>query len=466
VDALVPGVAYLETAMGIFGALTTAVSGLQAQSFALENISGNIANSATTGFKRTDTSFADLVLGGEFNVRRQVAGSVQAFSRSTNDLQGSLAASSSATSLAIKGSGFLMVQAQTGESDGSPTFGGGDLYTRRGDFEVDKNGYLVNGAGYFLMGARLDPITGNPVGSTEVIQLDNDFFPATATTSIDYRANLPTVPRTSNYEAGVPGSWLLDGGITGDVSGDQTAAFLASSITGDAVTVYDAQGGAHDLQLRWGKVSNADPSATPPTEDTWAMFYQSDPDATGAATSWTRVGDYSFDEKGALTSPAGGTVTIPALTLDGTSLGDVTMAHGTGLTQFADSDGAVSTKQLTQNGAASGEVVAIEIADGGTVTATYSNGKSRPLYKIPVMSFYAENRLAHIDGGAYAATVGSGQAIESSDADIVGGALEQSNVDIADEFTKMIVTQQAYSANTRVVTTSDSMMQDTLNMIR
>jgi flagellar hook protein FlgE len=167
-----------------------------------------------------------------------------------------------------------------------------------------------------------------------------------------------------------------------------------------------------------------------------------------------------------LTSPAGGDVTIAGLKLDGVDFGEVKISHGAGLTQFADSAGAVSTKQLTQNGAASGEIIAIEIADGGTVTATYSNGKSRPLYKVPVVSFYAENRLAHIDGGAYAATVASGAAIDSADAEIIGGALEQSNVDIADEFTKMIVTQQAYSANTRVVTTADTLMQETLNMIR
>ena len=452
--------------MGIFGALTTAVSGLQAQSFALENISGNIANSATTGFKRTDTSFSDLVLGGEFNVRRQVSGSVSAFSRSTNDLQGTLAASSSTTSLAIKGSGFLMVQSQTGEADGNPTFAGGNLYTRRGDFELDRNGYMVNGAGYFLMGERLDPVTGNGSGSNEIIKLGNDFYPATATTSIDYRANLPTVPRTSNYEAGDPSSWLLDPTITGDVTGAQTASFLESSITGDAVTVYDEMGGAHDLQMRWGKVTNADASATPPTTDTWALYYQSNAAATGTDVSWTKVDDYEFDSTGQLTSPAGGTATISDLTIDGVALGDVTLSHGTGLTQFADSDGAVATKALTQNGAASGEVVSIEVADGGTVTATYSNGKSRPLYKIPVVAFQAENRLAHLDGGAYAATVASGQPTAATDAQIVGNALEQSNVDIADEFTKMIVTQQAYSANTRVVTTSDSMMQDTLNMIR
>lgn len=462
--------------MGIYGALTTAVSGLQAQSFALENISGNIANSQTAAYKRTDTSFADLVLGGDMNVRRQVSGSVQAFSRATNDLQGTLTASSSATSLGIKGSGFLLVQDQTGEVDGKPSFGGADLYTRRGDFEIDKNGYLVNGAGFFLKGARLDPVTGNPLGSTnEVIQLNKDFMPATATTSIDYRANLPTAPQTANYEAGNPSSWLLDASIGDAVTADQSAAFLASSISGEAVTVYDVKGSAHDAQFRWGKVTNEDASATPAVADAWALFYMSDSAATGTGVAWTRVDadagaagtqNYSFQAQGELSIPGDGAVTLSNLTIDGVELGDISIAHGQGLTQYADSAGQVSTKQLTQDGAASGELLNIEIADGGLVNATYSNGKSRPLYKIPVVSFYADNRLADIDGGAYAQTIASGQPLESTDSEIVGQAIEQSNVDIADEFTKMIVTQQAYSANTRVVTTSDTMMQDALNMIR
>jgi flagellar hook protein FlgE len=462
--------------MGIYGALTTAVSGLQAQSFALENISGNIANSQTAGYKRTDTSFADLVLGGDLNVRRQVAGSVQAYSRSTNDVQGALTASSSATSLGIKGSGFLMVQSQTGETDGRPIFEGAPLYTRRGDFEIDKNGYLVNGSGYFLLGSRLDPETGNVVGSTnEVIQLNKDFMPATVSSAIDYRANLPVAPQPANYVAGDPTSWLLDPGITGDVTAAQEASFLASSISGDAITVYDVKGGAHDVQFRWGKLSNEDLSATPPASDTWALFYNSNSAATGAQVAWTRVDAnsaaagqqaYRFNAEGRLAVPASGATAISDLTIDGVQIGDVALAHGTALTQFADSAGTVTVKQLTQDGAASGELVNIEIADGGLVNATYSNGKSRPLYRIPVVSFYAENRLAHVDGGAYAATVASGQPLESANAEIVGQAIELSNVDIADEFTKMIVTQQAYSANTRVVSTSDSMMQEALNMIR
>jgi flagellar hook protein FlgE len=460
--------------MGIYGAMTTAVSGLRAQSFALENISGNIANSQTTAYKRTDTSFADLVLGGDLNVKRQVSGSVLASSRATNDFQGSLATSTSSTSLAIKGQGYLVVQDQTGEVDGRPIFGGDDLYTRRGDFEVDKNGYLSNGAGYFLKGVKVDPATGNPVGSVpEAIRFSNDFYPAQKSSGIEYRANLPVVPQTSTYVAGDPSSWLLGAGFGDTVSAGDSANFIERTVSGDALTVYDDKGAELDVQFRWGKLTNED--AATGAQDSWALYYLSDSSASGTEAAWTKVDadagavgtqNYVFDGDGQLAAPATGLTTITGLTINGVNIGDVALDHGDGLTQYADSQGAVTTKQLTQNGAASGKLVNVEIADGGLINATYSNGKSRPLYKIPVVTFNAENQLAHIDGGAYAATVGSGGAITGGDAEIVGQALEQSNVDIADEFTKMIVTQQAYSANTRVITTTDSMMQEALSMIR
>src|SRR5262249_17266126 len=116
--------------MGIFDALTTAVTGLQAQSFALQNISGNIANSQTTAYKRTDTSFEDLVNGEVPS--QQVSGNVEASSRSTNSVQGSIQTSSIGTFMAINGDGYFAVQKPTGFADGRPVFSGVSLFTRRG----------------------------------------------------------------------------------------------------------------------------------------------------------------------------------------------------------------------------------------------------------------------------------------------------------------------------------------------
>ena len=124
--------------MGIFGALTTAVSGLRAQSYALENISGNIANSQTPGFKRVETSFVDMI--PELPYRHEVAGSVTAFSRLTNTINGDPNSTGVATNVAISGEGFFMVQDRGGYSYNQPMFGGTDLFTRRRDFQLDMDG--------------------------------------------------------------------------------------------------------------------------------------------------------------------------------------------------------------------------------------------------------------------------------------------------------------------------------------
>ncbi len=195
--------------MGIFGALTTAVTGLRAQSFALENISGNIANSQTTAFKRIDTSFVDLIPDNP--PLKQLSGSVTANARSTNTVQGDFQSASIGTFMAINGDGFFVVQKPESFADGRPTFGGADLYTRRGDFQTDKDGYLVNGAGYYLMGIPVDSKTGNLAGSVpQTLQFQNDFIPAQPTTQIQYRANLSSYPLTPHHDKNVPGSELID----------------------------------------------------------------------------------------------------------------------------------------------------------------------------------------------------------------------------------------------------------------
>src|SRR4026207_1333934 len=216
--------------MGIFGALTTAVGGLRAESYALENISGNIANSQTTAFKRIDTSFLDLI--PQTSLTAQLAGGVTTQSRSTNSVQGDVQTASVATFMAINGNGFFAVQKPgnftdrtPGAADGSasfavqkpancpggtPVFDGVDRYTRRGDFQIDKSGYLVNGAGYYLQGVPIDPTTGNPSGSSpQVLRFQNDFLPAQETTRIDYRANLASYPLTTKHDVSVPGSELI-----------------------------------------------------------------------------------------------------------------------------------------------------------------------------------------------------------------------------------------------------------------
>ena len=601
--------------MGIFGALTTAVGGLRAQSYALENVSGNIANSQTTAFKRVDTSFLDLI--PQTSSTQQLAGGVTTQSRSTNSVQGDVQTASVATFMAINGAGFFAVQKPGTFTDGTPVFDGVDRYTRRGDFQIDKSGYLVNGAGYYLEGVPIDPTTGNPSGSSpQVLKFQNDFLPAQQTSKIDYRANLASYPFTTKHDTSVQGSELLAPGSfstghnpltvgtppapytdsstagtvqsnkatpsvantgatllsgaagtnsisanfavgdtitvngtvvtfvaagavgnqlnvtdsistllgkidaitgtatpstitggsitlhsgtaadlsvtssnttafaalgftgtaaatrggggtvgTGQVVGNDNSTFLDESVAGGAVTTYDVSGAPVNLQFRWAK---SDSSALGPGHtDTWNMFYQVNPNATGTQVAWQNVNtNFTFSAAGQM-SPAVASITLTNAVVNGVALGSPVINFGTGgVTQFADANGNVQVNQIQQDGFPAGQLQSVGVSTNGRIVGNYSNGRNLDLAEISIATFNGTNFLKRVNGGAFEVTDESGGALFGKSGTIVGSSLEGSNTDIADEFTKLIVTQQAYSANTKVITTSNTMVQDLLNVLR
>ncbi len=607
--------------MGIFDALNTSVGGLQAQSFALQNISGNIANASTTGYKGIDTSFEDLIPDST-SPSRQVAGGVTAFSQATITTQGTVTTTTVGTNMAINGDGFFSVQKSTGTVDNVPIFNGITDYTRRGDFQVNANGNLVNGAGYYLMGVDVDPKTGNPLGNVpKVLQFQNNFIPSQTTTSINYAANLPSTPTTAisssaatgtitglgglnpldfiqnptlttatgyndtttsgtaalaggggnidgnttlstgvandmttGFTAGnsltIDGQTLtfvasgatgpnqinvtdnistllskidaltgattpstISGGVitlhtgtvndlnisasgtpatsaatmtalgfstmpiaklrtvvtsspTGAVIANDQQTFLNESISGGAVTVYDSTGTAVNLQLRWAKTDSAALGGS--HTNTWNLFYQSNPGATGTQVAWTNAGtNFTFGPSGALVSPAVPAVTIPGVAVGNQTLGNLSFSIGSGsLTQYASAGGTATINAVTQNGYAAGQLQSVAINNNGIVVGTFSNGQNLDLASVTLSHFNGTNYLKSLDGGAYAVTEQSGPAILGASGSISGSSLEGSNTDIASEFTKLIVTQQAYSANTKVITTANSMVQDLLNVLR
>jgi flagellar hook protein FlgE len=607
--------------MGIFDALTTAVSGLSAQSFALQNISGNIANASTVGYKGIDTTFEDLIPNATV-ANKQVAGGVTAFSAQTITTQGTVSNSTVATNMAINGDGFFSVQKPSSVSDNVPVFSGVTDYTRRGDFQVDANGNLVNGAGYYLMGVDVDPKTGNPTGNVpHVLQFQNNFIPAQATTAITYAANLPTTPKTSASTGAAAKTITADGGLNpndfsanptvvgtaapsvdatsvgaaansqtgsaissatalsgtsgsdslstgfaagdtitvdgtvisfvsgatnlsanqisitdnvgtlmsaignitgvtptiaangaitlhtgtaqnlsittsganatnamaamgitapvnqamgvgtntglGYVAGSDVTTFTNESISGGAVTAYNAAGTPVNVQLRWAKVDSA--SLGTGHQDVWNLYYQADTTATASnQQAWVNVGtNFVFNANGSLSSPTGTSLTIPSVAVDNQQLGNLTMNITSGaLTQFASSSGAATINGLTQNGFAAGQLQSVAINNSGIVVGTFSNGQNIDLAAVTLSHFNGTNYLKALDGGAYEATDQSGPAIIGASGTISGSSLEGSNTDIADEFTKLIVTQQAYSANTKVITTANDMVQSLLAVLR
>ena len=650
--------------MGIFDALTTAVAGLQAQSFALQNISGNVANSQTTGYKEKNTSFADLV--SQAVPSQQTTDGVVASSRGTNTVQGSIQSTSVSTDMAINGDGFFVVAKPTGFTDNQPVFDGVSDYTRAGDFELNANGNLVNGAGYYLMGIPVDAATGNPVGNVpQVLQFNNNFVPAQATTQIQYQLNLPSKPtamldqtgfqsnpvagaqiigtgatfmpdavangtgtvagltsstlltntdvysvndgtNTTSFTAG-PTSTVADllnainsgpanvqatlsggqivltatsatagitvggsgaasvgfgggnnsfqptdlltqdptlsgktltvsvaGGTpqvitfgtganqvatlaglttavhgltgvigsvdaTGDINltatdstssvaiggtanaadfgiqntsalptnsaviGNDLTTFNAESIDGGSITTYDSEGNPVNVDFRWAKVSSAASGGT----DAWQLFYQTNSGATGTQVAWQNTGQtFTFDASGQM-NPAISGVTLPNLSVNGDLLGTVQVQFGNnGVTQFATASTSAQVSQLQQNGFAAGQLQSVSVDSQNRVVGTFTNGQTIPLAEITLATFHGENSLQALNGGAYAATAESGPATFNATGSIEGSSLESSNVDIATQFSQLIVAQQAYSANARIMTTADQMIQSLLQVIQ
>lgn len=479
--------------MGVFDSLTTSVSGLQSQSYALQNISGNIANSTTVGFKRVDTSFVDLI--PTTSPSQQLSGSVNAYGRNTTLLQGSISQTGISTNLAINGEGFFVVQSRTGNAGGQPTFSGIDRYTRRGDFAQDNNGYLVNGAGNYLEGTLVDPVTGALQGSKpQVLQINTKDLPALQTSNFNYQANLPPTPSTGASQAPgavvPPADQIWGGGAapatfnpaTGIVEYQDEAQFINTTVDGGAKTVYAPNGSPVNLQVRWGKVS----------ANTWQAFYRVDSSSTPTPTAtqprWQQFGgtatggngaaaaNFTFNAAGTNTTP----VTVTSLSnviIDGVQVDSAGLPlkvdFSTGLTQFSGSTssgsaaGQVGGISITANGYTAGSFQGLSLDTGGRLVGNYTNGQIVPLAQVSEARFKNSDGLTRVSGGTFQQTLESGQPVVlSAGSELSGGAVESSNTDIASEFTKLIVTQQAYSANAKVITTANNILQDILQVIR
>jgi flagellar hook protein FlgE len=246
------------------------------------------------------------------------------------------------------------------------------------------------------------------------------------------------------------------------VANDMTA-FLQDSVGGGAITAYDISGSPVNIQLRWAKTDSTTIGGT----DTWNLFYQVDSTATGNNPAWKNAGtNFTFDPNGQM-NPVVPSITLTSVVVDGVSLGDLTVTIGAGgLTEFADPNGGAQVNELTQNGFAAGSLQTITVSDKGRVVGSYSNGRTIDRAEITLANFSGANFLKRVDGGAFEVTDESGVATYNASGKILGSSLEGSNTDIADEFTKLIVTQQAYSANTRVISTTNQMAQDLLNTLR
>jgi flagellar hook protein FlgE len=429
--------------MSLFGAMDTAISGLTAQSAAFTNISDDVANSQTTGFKGVDTNFVDYLTTS--TATTNLSGSVITRPDYLNNVQGSISQSSDPLAMAIDGQGFFAVSEQNGTAaNASPTFNQQQYYTRTGDFTLDSNGYLQNSAGAYLNGYSVDPTTGAVNSSTLApISVAQTQFQPVGTSTVSLLANVPATPS-------------------------------ADSNLSSQVTVYDATGTSHQLTTSWAQTS----------ANNWTLTLSSPDDQTGPTTGTVNV---TFGSNGTLQSIDGatgnvavqgsgsGSGTAASVTLtptfDGTAQ-PITLDLGTfgasnGVTQFAGTN--YSLYSINQNGSAPGSFTGISTSDTGAITANYNNGQSVTIAQVPVVTFADPNALQRQNGQAFTATQASGVAIANNQnqngaGTIVAGSVEQSNVDIATQLSALIVAQEAYGANAKVITTANEMLQTTLEV--
>ena len=283
-----------------------------------------------------------------------------------------------------------------------------------------------------------------------------------ATTGVDANGNIKIVSANTTDIISITGgpvgnpTNIASFGITnaqafpsnGNVYGVDETNFLNETVSGGSITAYDGTGTPVNMQFRWAKADSA--SLGVGHTDKWNMFYQVNSNATNTQPAWTNVGvNFTFNSTGQLTPPLS-TLSLTNVTVNGQSLGTVSVVFGSGgLTQFSNTNGTVQVNLLNQNGASAGQLQSISVDEQGRIVGTYSNGRTVPLAEVTLASFNGQNQLKQLDGGAYQATADSGPPLQNATGKIIGSALEASNTDIADEFSKLIVTQQAYSANTR-----------------
>lgn len=420
--------------MSVQSAMRSAVSGLSAQSSRMAAISDNIANSQTVGYKRSTVSFSAMIAQAQGGYQ---AGGVAATARTEVSKLGIIQNGTSATDMAVAGRGFFVV---TGSGGNAP------VLTRAGSFRPDAEGYLVNAAGYRLMGWPLGP--DGKAGS------------------VDYDA-LNTLKPVNIASAGATAQPTTTVSFTGNVPSRETGPDAPSDPFRSSVEYFDPLGNSKRLFIEW------QPSTT---ENQWTLtvtdaagnpygsvdveFASSGPLA-GSPAAYTNVTGatpgFAFD-------PATGKMTIEAVA--GTGTQSIELSFGapgsfSGTTQFADD----FNPKTTRDGAPVGQLQGVEVTEDGRVVGVFSNNTRRALWQIPLADVTNPDGLVPGDGNTFQVSQDSGAA-RLYDANsggigaVVGGALEGSNVDIAEELTDLIVTQRAYSTNAKIIQTADEMLEE------
>ncbi len=416
------------------------LSGLNANQNALQSVSNNLANENTDGYKDQNVTFNDVfaqsgVTNGALDPLQDGQG-VNTASTTSNFIDGNVVATGIPSNLALSGNGFFVVQ----QTNGSVA------YSRAGDFTTNKTGQLIAPDGSLVLGypaqngvvqtaAALQPIQ---VGSGTVV-------PAVTTTTFGQSQNLNAL------------------------------AAVGTVVQGSAQAVYDSLGGAHQLAVTYTKTA----------ANSWNYAVSIPTADTGAASSTIATGTLTFDTSGKLTgstTTTGGTntpnppgtvpgINIPSYT-DGAAASTLTwnLNDTNGISTITQSALDSATASFTQNGSAASSIASYSVSKDGTVEGILANGTPTTLGQVAVASVINTQGLQQIGNNLFQITAATGSAVigaagSGGRGTITGGSVEQSNVDVASEFSKLIVAQQAYDANAKSITTFNQISQATIAII-
>jgi flagellar hook protein FlgE len=425
--------------MALFGALSTGRSGLTNSGAALSVIGNNIANVATVGFKASRTEFADLIsaeAGGEIG---KIGLGARIGAVRTLFGQGAIESTGRSLDLGIQGDGFFVI------GDGE-----GQVFSRAGNFQILEDQTIANLIGQPLMGFPIDAL-GSPTGALEAISLAGIASQAAPTTAVQLGGNLQA-------------DAAIDPVAFNTVTPTFANAFDASNFP-TSVRVYDSLGASHQMSVFFKKAA----------ANSWSVYLGVDAGETGGTPGNLQLlngagGSVTFNPDGSIASSSGlsGTVTFSGANAQTIALDLGQPGLLDGMTQFASAFGVSS---VNQNGFGSGGLASVNVDPNGILSATFDNGQSRVLYQVAIARFGAPEGLAPGGNQLYRATVSSGDpaigvAGAQGNGTIVSSALEQSNVSIAQEFIDMISTQRAFQASARVITASDTLLGDLINIIR
>lgn len=434
--------------MTITSSLNASVSGLQSHAANLATISDNIANASTLGYKRVETDFRSMVVGGA-GMTGFAAGGVSAAPRRIVNEQMPLIGTSNPTDLAINGRGMLPV------TSGAAVDAGGQMplmLTTTGSFSPDANGVLRTASDMALLGwpANTDgSIPAFPRDSTaglEPVRVNQNQFAGDPTTRIDLDLNLPATAT----EAGAPGTAET---LTVEYFGNLGSPGVLDIAFEPSVP---AAGASNEWTL----------TVTDPADGSVIGEFALEFDDTAAAGG--TLADVTLAGAGQAYDPETGTVGVTTAAGNEIDLAIGAPGSRDGLTQLSDS---FAPNNVAANGSPVGNLVSVEVDSNGFVDAIYDTGATRTIYQIPVADVPNPNGLTALDNQAFRISSESGRfflwdAGNGPTGEMAGFAQEESATDVATELTNMIQTQRAYSSNASVVRTVDEMLQETTNLKR